>query len=230
MVIPEGAESGSVATSLCPGARVVRESWVARRSLALKSGRLAAPPPPLAAAAVAAAARLSAGKRAREASAGSGSSDTPLAPGNGTGVASNGEKRGARERSHSAASRARTERALSERLYLLERRDVSSSSQSGMVALKHEFAVLGSTGEPAATHHGSQHPSSILPPRLPSPPLLPHLPVPSLLSSLTPAVSSLLFTWPLHDIAIANIVWCMAYERGVGGGRILRNGRPIVLQ
>jgi len=25
-------------------------------------------------------------------------------------------------------------------------------------------------------------------------------------------------SWPLHDIAIANIVWCMAYKRRVGGG------------
>jgi len=24
--------------------------------------------------------------------------------------------------------------------------------------------------------------------------------------------------WPLHDIAIANIEWCMAYTRGVGRG------------
>jgi len=24
--------------------------------------------------------------------------------------------------------------------------------------------------------------------------------------------------WPLHDIAIANIVWCMAFKGGVGGG------------
>ena len=24
-------------------------------------------------------------------------------------------------------------------------------------------------------------------------------------------------TWPLHDIAITNIVWCMAHKRGVGG-------------
>jgi len=24
--------------------------------------------------------------------------------------------------------------------------------------------------------------------------------------------------WRLHDIAIANIVWCKAYKRGVGGG------------
>ena len=27
-------------------------------------------------------------------------------------------------------------------------------------------------------------------------------------------------TWPLHDIAIANIVWCLAYESGVGDGTI----------
>ena len=26
--------------------------------------------------------------------------------------------------------------------------------------------------------------------------------------------------WPLQDIAIANIVWCMAYKRGVGGGGV----------
>jgi len=24
-------------------------------------------------------------------------------------------------------------------------------------------------------------------------------------------------SWPLHDIAITNIVWCMAYTRGSGG-------------
>jgi len=24
--------------------------------------------------------------------------------------------------------------------------------------------------------------------------------------------------WSLHDIAIANIVWCMAFKGGVGGG------------
>ena len=35
---------------------------------------------------------------------------------------------------------------------------------------------------------------------------------------------------PLHDIAITNIVWYMAYTRGVGGGGILRNRRAIVLQ
>jgi len=35
---------------------------------------------------------------------------------------------------------------------------------------------------------------------------------------------------PFHDIAIANIVWYMAYARGSVGGRILRNGLAIVLQ
>jgi len=24
--------------------------------------------------------------------------------------------------------------------------------------------------------------------------------------------------WPLHNIAITNMVWCMVYNRGVGGG------------
>jgi len=35
---------------------------------------------------------------------------------------------------------------------------------------------------------------------------------------------------PLHDSAIANIVWSMAYKRGVGGGRMLRNICAILLQ
>ena len=36
---------------------------------------------------------------------------------------------------------------------------------------------------------------------------------------------------PLDDIAITDIAWCMALKRGgVGGGRILRNGRAKVLQ
>jgi len=57
-------------------------------------------------------------------------------------------------------------------------------------------------------------PHALVPPRAPpSPPPPPH-PAP----------------WPLHDIAITNIVWCMAYKGSVGGGRILRNGRAIVLQ
>jgi len=37
-------------------------------------------------------------------------------------------------------------------------------------------------------------------------------------------------TWPLHDIAMTNIVWSMACKtkRGSGGGRILRNSRATV--
>jgi len=36
---------------------------------------------------------------------------------------------------------------------------------------------------------------------------------------------------PLHDIAITDIVWCLAFTGGVGGGgRISRNGNAIVLQ
>jgi len=36
---------------------------------------------------------------------------------------------------------------------------------------------------------------------------------------------------PLHDIVITIIVWCMANTRvGAGGGRMLQNGRAIVLQ
>jgi len=27
-------------------------------------------------------------------------------------------------------------------------------------------------------------------------------------------------SWPLHDIAITNIVWCMAYNGGIGGGGV----------
>jgi len=38
-------------------------------------------------------------------------------------------------------------------------------------------------------------------------------------------------TWPLHDIAMTNIVWCMAYTTGVGGGGpMLRNSRAIGVQ
>jgi len=36
--------------------------------------------------------------------------------------------------------------------------------------------------------------------------------------------------WPLHNIAIANLVWCMAYTKGSVGGRIFPNSRAIVLQ
>jgi len=35
---------------------------------------------------------------------------------------------------------------------------------------------------------------------------------------------------PLHDIAITNIVWCMDKQGRSVGGRILRNGRAIVLR
>ena len=31
----------------------------------------------------------------------------------------------------------------------------------------------------------------------------------------------LLTVWPLHDIAIANIVWCMPYKGGVGRGVVI---------
>jgi len=30
--------------------------------------------------------------------------------------------------------------------------------------------------------------------------------------------ASAVANWPLHDIAITNVVWRMAYKRGVGGG------------
>ena len=36
--------------------------------------------------------------------------------------------------------------------------------------------------------------------------------------------------WPLHDVAIINMILCMAYKWGVGGRRILRDGRAIALQ
>ena len=32
-----------------------------------------------------------------------------------------------------------------------------------------------------------------------------------------PSVSTRTATWPLHDIAISNIVWCMAFKGRVGG-------------
>jgi len=37
-------------------------------------------------------------------------------------------------------------------------------------------------------------------------------------TSVTGTVATSLISWPLHDIVIANIVWCMAYTREVGGG------------
>jgi len=126
IVVAEGSEAGAVSTSSCPGARIVSESWVSRRSLALKSGRLAPPKPEVRAQPKA---RADAAARKRAAAA---------PPG--------GEKRACRERSVTGASRARLERALNERLYLIERRDASETSPSGLVNHRHLFEVLGSTG------------------------------------------------------------------------------------
>jgi len=38
--------------------------------------------------------------------------------------------------------------------------------------------------------------------------------------------------WPLHDIVIANIVWCIAYKGGIGGGAYIAKWacKLIVLQ
>jgi len=36
--------------------------------------------------------------------------------------------------------------------------------------------------------------------------------------------------WPLHDVVIHNIVWCIKHKRGLGGRRILPSSRAIVLQ
>ena len=100
IVVPEGTEAGAVPRSHCPSALVVSEAWVARRARALQAGQLRAATPP------AAKAKAKGKKRAAEAVAG-------------------GEKRAARERVPTAASAMRLHRALSERLYLVERRDRS---------------------------------------------------------------------------------------------------------
>jgi hypothetical protein len=121
IVVPEGTEAGAVPRSHCPSALVVSEAWVARRARALQAGQLLVATPP------AAKAKARGKKRAAEALAGS-------------------EKRAARERVPTAASAMRLHRAMSERLYLVERRDRSEVSASGLVALRLEFAVLGSTG------------------------------------------------------------------------------------
>jgi len=39
----------------------------------------------------------------------------------------------------------------------------------------------------------------------------------SLVMPLARAPALAVGTWLLHDMAITNIVWCMAYNRGVGG-------------
>ena len=100
IVVPEGTEAGAVPRSHCPSALVVSEAWVARRARALQAGQLTAATPP------AAKAKAKGKKRAAQAVAG-------------------GEKRAARERVPTAASAMRLHRALSERLYLVERRDRS---------------------------------------------------------------------------------------------------------
>ena len=124
IVIPEGMEAGAVSRSACPNAQIVPESFVVKRAMALRSGTLtpAAPSP-----------QPDRSKRARGAAA-----PAPASRG--------GEKRAARYRSMSAAAAARLERAMSERLYLIDRRDASEVSPSGVVALRAEFAILGSTG------------------------------------------------------------------------------------
>jgi len=39
-------------------------------------------------------------------------------------------------------------------------------------------------------------------------------------------MNSTVLTWPLHDIAIANIVWCIAYTGGVGVVRVTVRVNP----
>jgi len=41
---------------------------------------------------------------------------------------------------------------------------------------------------------------------------------------------SLVPCWPLHDIAITNIVWCMPHKGGSVVGRMLRNWNSIGVQ
>ena len=45
IVVAEGTEAGSVVKGTCPDARIVHESWVVKRAMALRSGRIAAAPP-----------------------------------------------------------------------------------------------------------------------------------------------------------------------------------------
>jgi len=56
-----------------------------------------------------------------------------------------------------------------------------------------------------AAHLPDQDPTHLLRLQISEPP-----PVDSTVWGLT--------IWPLHDIVIANIVWCMAYKREVVGG------------
>ena len=131
IVVAEGVEAGSVVRGACPSASIVHESWVVRRSMALRAGRIepAKRPPP----------SSKEGKSSQK-------RPKPGSSGSQGGGGSGGEKRAARFRSMSAAAAARMERAASERLYLIEWRDASTTSPSGLLSLRHEFAVLGSTG------------------------------------------------------------------------------------
>ena len=138
IVAPEGLEPGAILRSACPNAPIVHESWVVRRARALRAGLLAPPPPPPPP-------KAKAGqKRARPAGDGGPSEGGGSSGGGGGGGGS--EKRAARFRSWSAASAQRLERAMSERLYLIERRDESLASPSGLLSLQVLFVVLGSTG------------------------------------------------------------------------------------
>ena len=142
IVAAEGVEAGSIVRGACPYAPIVHESWVVRRARAMRAGLLAPPPKPPPPKAK--------GKEAghkRSRSGGSGADGHGASPGgSGGGGGGGGEKRAAPFRSSSVASAQRLERALSERLYLIERRDLSEVSQSGLVSLRVQFAVLGSTG------------------------------------------------------------------------------------
>ena len=142
IVAPEGVEAGSIVRGACPYAPIVHESWVVRRARAMRAGLLAPPPKPPPPKAK--------GKEAghkRSRSEGSGADGHGASPGGSGGSGGGGgEKRAAPFRSSSVASAQRLERAMSERLYLIERRDLSEVSQSGLVSLRVQFAVLGSTG------------------------------------------------------------------------------------
>ena len=141
IVVPEGMEAGSVVRGSCPDAPIVHESWVVKRAMALRAGKItpAAPPTP--------ASKSAAGKkRVRSSGSATGGSGGAAAATDSGGGGGGGEKRAARYRSMSAAAASRMERAVCERLYLIERRDASVTSPSGLVTLKVVFSVLGSTG------------------------------------------------------------------------------------
>jgi hypothetical protein len=155
IVTPEGTEPGSIIRSACPNAPIVSESWVVKRAMALRAGAIAPAPPPTASAKDKGKGKAVAASKKRARSAADGGSEGGDGEGGGGGAAAAaaaGEKRAARFRSMSAAAAARMERALSERLYLIERRDESECSPSGLLSLRHAFAVLGSTGNVYTVH------------------------------------------------------------------------------